>query len=66
LGFSLILVIGACALALINRITLARAFVVGILPFLIGDALKTVLAAFVADKLGPFADALIARTKANG
>jgi len=66
IGFASILALGAICLKLLNGISWARALSVGILPFLVGDSIKTALAAAVAFKLGPFADSLTGRDHARG
>ncbi len=65
LGFATILALGAVGLKLLNAITWNRAIAFGVLPFLIGDSLKTVLAAFIAYRLGPFVDSLTGRERAH-
>lgn len=61
LGFSAILGLGVIGLKALNGITWDRALAVGILPFLPGDAIKAVLAALIARRLGPFVDSLTGR-----
>jgi biotin transport system substrate-specific component len=59
LGFAAILCLGAAGLKLLGGLGWDKAAAVGILPFLPGDALKAVLAALAAAKLGPFVDSLL-------
>jgi biotin transport system substrate-specific component len=65
LGFLIVLALGICGLVLINRVPFARALVLGLIPFLPGDTIKTALAVFVAIKLRPFVDSLTGGTSAN-
>jgi biotin transport system substrate-specific component len=62
LGCIAILALGAVGLRLINRISWERAMIVGVLPFLPGDAIKACLAVFIGHKLGPFVDSLTGKT----
>jgi biotin transport system substrate-specific component len=64
-GFLSILVLGAIGLKFLNSISWSKAFLVGILPFLPGDAVKAVLAAILARRLGPFVDSLTGRNDAS-
>jgi biotin transport system substrate-specific component len=57
-GFAIILLLGSGGLALINGLPWGKAAAIGILPFLPGDAIKAVLAAMIALRLGPLADSL--------
>jgi biotin transport system substrate-specific component len=57
-GFFSILALGSCDLAMIQGLGWSRAIAVGILPFLPGDTLKTILAALVAKRLRPFIESL--------
>ena len=50
-GTSVIYALGVLQLALVARLTLAKALVVGVLPFLAGDLFKIVLTALIALKL---------------
>lgn len=61
LGFTAILALGVVGLKILNAISWERALAAGVLPFLIGDSIKAVLAAFLAYKLGPFVDSLTGR-----
>ena len=58
LGFLAILCLGAIRLKLLKNVDWGKALALGVLPFLPGDAIKAVLAALVAAKLGPFVDSL--------
>jgi biotin transport system substrate-specific component len=60
-GFIAILALGAAGLRLISGIAWAKALALGVLPFLPGDAIKAILAAIIALRLGPFVDSLTAR-----
>jgi len=60
-GFLAILACGALRLKFLNNVSWAKAAILGILPFLLGDGLKCALAALLAYKLGPFADRLLGR-----
>jgi len=57
-GFLVILAIGALRLGFYNHIDAGKAFLAGVLPFLPGDALKCVIAAFLGVKVGPFIDSI--------
>jgi biotin transport system substrate-specific component len=57
-GFFSILVSGALGLMAINNLDWNMALAVGILPFVPGDFVKSVLATFIALRLGPFVDSL--------
>lgn len=61
LGFASILALGVAGLKILSGITWGRALAVGVVPFLIGDSIKAVLAAILAYKLGPFVDSLTGR-----
>jgi biotin transport system substrate-specific component len=61
-AFLAILALGCAGLMLLRNVSLAKALAVGVLPFLIGDGLKCVLAVLVAMKLGPFTDSLRGRS----
>jgi biotin transport system substrate-specific component len=61
LGFTSILALGTFGLKLITGISWERAIAVGVIPFLPGDAIKTVLASILAIRLGPFVDSLTGR-----
>ncbi len=61
LGFASILAVGAVFLKFIAKIPWDRAMIVGILPFIVGDSIKTVLAVIIALRLGPFVDSLTGR-----
>jgi len=63
-GFAAILVLGSVGLKFLGGIGWDRAFAVGVLPFLPGDAVKAALAALVAVKVGPFVDSLTGRRDA--
>lgn len=65
IGFITILALGCIGLKILNAISWQRALVAGVLPFLIGDAIKAVLAAFIAAKLGSFVDSLTSRNSAR-
>jgi biotin transport system substrate-specific component len=58
LGFLAILCLGTIRLKLLKNVNWGKALVLGLLPFLPGDAIKAALAALVAVKLGPFVDSL--------
>jgi biotin transport system substrate-specific component len=61
IGFASILIIGAIGLKLLSGMLWTKALAVGILPFLTGDAIKAVIAAVIAIRLGPFVDSLTTR-----
>jgi biotin transport system substrate-specific component len=63
LGFAVVLALGVLGLKILNAIAWERALAVGVLPFLIGDSIKAVIAAFLAYKLGPFVDSLTGRDR---
>jgi biotin transport system substrate-specific component len=63
IGFISILAMGVVRLKLLKNVDWGKAFAAGVLPFLPGDAVKTVLGTLVATKLGPFVDSL---TKGTG
>jgi biotin transport system substrate-specific component len=65
IGLGSILVLGAVGLKLISGISWGKAMAAGILPFLPGDAVKAILAALIATRLGPFVDSLTARRDRN-
>jgi biotin transport system substrate-specific component len=65
LGFALILALGVLRLKLLKNVDWGKALAAGVLPFLPGDAVKAILAALVATRLGPFADSLTGRGKAG-
>lgn len=58
LGFFAILAIGSMGFAAIGGLPLPKAMALGVLPFLPGDCLKAALAAFIAIRMGAFADSL--------
>ena len=62
LGFSAILALGFLGLKLTSGSDWPKAMALGILPFIPGDAIKAVLAAFLALRLGPFVDSLRSRS----
>jgi biotin transport system substrate-specific component len=55
LGFALILICGSLYLMFLNSMTLKAALTAGIVPFLIGDAVKLVISIPLALKLRPIA-----------
>ena len=57
-GFALILLIGAIRLKFFKSMSWEAAFIGGVLPFVIGDAVKALLAALLAIRLGPWVDRL--------
>jgi len=61
LGFALILAFGVLRLKLLKNVDWGKALAAGVIPFLPGDAIKAVVAALVAAKLGPFVDSLAGR-----
>jgi biotin transport system substrate-specific component len=61
LGFAAVLALGATGLRLISGVAWGKSLAVGVLPFLPGDAVKAVLAAVIALRLGPFVDSLTGR-----
>lgn len=65
IGFVSILSIGVVRLKLLKNVDWGKAFAAGFLPFLPGDAVKAVLCALVATKLGPFVDSLTGKTAAS-
>jgi biotin transport system substrate-specific component len=65
-GFIAVLALGALGLVLITAVPPAKAMLVGILPFLPGDAVKAVLAALISYRLGPFVDSLTAGPSSHG
>lgn len=58
-GFAFILGLGVLRLKLLKNVDWGKALAAGLLPFLPGDAVKAVLAALTAIKLGPFMDSLV-------
>ncbi len=58
IGFLLILGAGMLRLKLLRNMDCTKALAAGVLPFLPLDAVKAVICAFVAARLGPFADSL--------
>ena len=66
IGFGLILALGALGLLLLSGLAAAKAFAVGVVPFLPGDTAKIVLAAALTLALGPFLDELRGGTKSRG
>jgi len=65
-GFIVILALGVLRLKLLRNVDWAKALAAGVLPFLIGDAIKAALASFVSISLGPFVDSLTRRKKSDG
>lgn len=51
LGTAVIYLLGAAQLTLVAHLTWGRALAVGVLPFLVGDAVKIGVAAFVAQRV---------------
>jgi biotin transport system substrate-specific component len=64
-GFLIILALGVLRLKLLKNVNWAKALAAGVLPFLPGDAVKAILAALVAAKLGPYTDSLTGNEKAR-
>lgn len=64
-GFIVILALGVLRLKLLRNVDWGKALAAGVLPFLIGDAIKAALASIVAISLGAFVDSLTGRGKAN-
>jgi biotin transport system substrate-specific component len=62
LGFVSILALGTIVLKLQNGITWGKAIAIGMTPFIVGDAIKMILAAVIALRLGAFVDSLTGRT----
>jgi biotin transport system substrate-specific component len=65
IGFASILALGSLGLKALSGMSWGRAFSVGVFPFLPWDAVKAVLAATIAFKLGPFLDSLTGRNDAR-
>ena len=65
IGFASILSLGAVGLKLFSAISWQRAFVLGVLPFLLLDSIKVILAVIIACRLGPFVDSLTGRKNAR-
>ncbi|MDF1558271.1 MAG: biotin transporter BioY [ANME-2 cluster archaeon] len=53
-GLALIYLLGAIQLSLVANMSIQQAVAVGMMPFLIGDAIKIVAALIVADRIRPF------------
>jgi biotin transport system substrate-specific component len=64
-GFVVILALGGLRLKLLRNVDWGKALAAGVIPFLIGDAVKAALASLVAIMLGPFVDSLTGRGKAD-
>jgi biotin transport system substrate-specific component len=62
-GFLVILALGVLRLKLLRNVDWGKALAAGVIPFLIGDAIKAALASIVALSLGPFVDSLTGRGK---
>ncbi len=60
-GFVLILGIGVVRLKLLRNVTWGKALALGVIPFLIGDAIKAALAALTSISLGRFVDSITQR-----
>lgn len=65
IGFLTILGAGCVGLKLLKGVDWPKAFSLGLIPFILGDAIKCALASLVAIKVGPFADSLLEK-KPNG
>jgi len=65
LGFISILAIGVVRLKLLKNVDWTKALAAGVLPFLPGDAIKAVICALVAAKLGPFVDSLTGKASVS-
>ena len=61
LAFTIILCLGAARLMSYKSISWIAALGVGILPFILGDSVKAVLAALIGIRLGPFVDRVMAQ-----
>jgi biotin transport system substrate-specific component len=61
LGFAAILACGVIRLKFLKNVDWPKALAIGLLPFIIGDSLKAILAAFLSIRLGPFIDRLSGR-----
>ncbi len=60
-GFLVILALGVARLKLLRNVGWAEALAAGVIPFLIGDAIKAALASAAAIGLGRFVDSLTGR-----
>lgn len=65
LGFIVILALGVLRLKLLRNVGWPEALAAGVLPFLIGDAVKAALASAAAISLGRFVDSLTGRRNAH-
>jgi len=65
IGFAAILGLGALGLRFISGTPWDKVLAIGILPFLPGDVVKAILAAIIAQRLGPFVDSLIGNPKVH-
>lgn len=58
-----ILGLGVLGLHLVKNVDWTKALAIGALPFLPGDGIKAVLTVLVAQRLGPFTDSLLGRSR---
>jgi biotin transport system substrate-specific component len=65
IGFVVILGIGVIRLKLLRNVSWGKALAVGVIPFLIGDAIKAAIAALTSISLGRFVDSIIGRKSAD-
>jgi len=64
-GFLVILAMGVARLKLLRNVGWTEAFAAGVLPFLLGDAIKAAIASFASISLGRFVDSLTGRRSAD-
>jgi biotin transport system substrate-specific component len=64
-GFLVILALGVLRLKLLRNVDWGKALAAGLMPFLIGDAVKAALASIVAISLGRFVDSLTGRGRTD-
>ena len=62
-GFLLVLAFGVVRLKLLKNVEWPKAFALGVLPFLPGDGVKTVFAALLGWRLGPFVDSVTGKKR---
>ncbi len=65
IGFVVILGVGVVRLKLLRNVSWGKALAVGVIPFLIGDAIKAAIAALTSISLGRFVDSIIGRKSAD-